>query len=156
MQESTVRKNKDREMISAHHDFLSRHPVPDEHSVPPTGRRRAPVDRGECCCGIRPSRRLKLEQGLDGSTQASIGVCKKKVLARLIRAKAHSHGAIDREQKKKKEWKRGKRGMSQALLPYPRRRRRPIHRRLQKRATSSTCGGGGGGVTVYESCMLKM
>jgi hypothetical protein len=58
------------------------------------------------------ARRLELEQGLDGSTQASIGVCeKKRVLARLIRAKAHTHGAIPwtihGEQKKKMEWKRG-------------------------------------------------
>ena len=68
---------------------------PDEHSVPPTGRHWTTVARVESCCGIRPSRKLELEQSLDGCTQASVGVCEEKGCREtLIRAKAHSYGAI--------------------------------------------------------------
>jgi hypothetical protein len=39
---------------------------------------RAPVAGVESCCGIRPGGKLELEQGLDGGTQASGGVCEEK------------------------------------------------------------------------------
>jgi hypothetical protein len=81
---------------------------------------RAPVAGAESCCGIRPSRKLELEQGLDGGTQASGSVCEEKGLARLIRAKVHLHGAIDgsgRKRRKEGKKKEERDGIGTSSLP---------------------------------------
>jgi hypothetical protein len=82
---------------------------PDEHSVPPTGRRREPVAGAESCCGIRRSKRLELEQGLDHGTQASVGVCEEKGSRETHSsqgafAQGHIHGS---GRKRRKERKKG-------------------------------------------------
>ena len=77
--------------------------------MPPTGRRREPVVGAESCCGIRPSKRLELEQGLDRGTQASVGVCEEKGSRETHSsqgafAQGHIHGSrIKRRKEKKKE-----------------------------------------------------
>ena len=97
---------------------------PDEHSVPPTGRRREPVAGAESCCGICPSKRLELEQGLDRGTQASVGVCEEKGSRETHSsqgtfAQGHIHGSgRKRRKERKKEEER-----VLALLCYLRRRR---------------------------------
>jgi hypothetical protein len=94
---------------------------PDEHSVPPTGRRREPVAGAESCCGIRPSKRLELEQGLDRGTQASVGVCEEKGSRETHSsqgafAQGHIHGSgRKRRKERKKEEERD--GIGTSLLP---------------------------------------
>ena len=101
---------------------------PDEHSVPPTGRHRATVARVESCCGIRPSRKLKLEQSLDGCTQASVGVCEEKGCretqpSQNAFARGHIHGSgIKRRRRKgrkkgeREKWHRLTRVVVDALV----------------------------------------
>jgi hypothetical protein len=81
---------------------------PDEHSVPPTGRRREPVAGAESCCGICPSKRLELEQGLDRGTQASVGVCEEKGSRETHSsqgafAQGHIHGSGRKRRKERKK-----------------------------------------------------
>jgi hypothetical protein len=79
---------------------------PDEHSVPPTGRHRTTAARVESCCGIRPSRKLELEQSLDSCTQASVGVCEEKGCREThpsqgAFARGHIHGSGIKRRRRK-------------------------------------------------------
>ncbi|KAI0265776.1 hypothetical protein BGY98DRAFT_939332 [Russula aff. rugulosa BPL654] len=114
--------------------------------------------QGRMLLRYTPSRRLKLEQvSMEARRRVSASV-KKRVLARLIRAKAHSHGAIHREQKKKKEWKRGEERDVTGTSSLPASSSSSNSSSAPNtRHHQHLCGAGGvAGVTASESCMLKM